>query len=59
MPSWIISLILAVGATAWSYNKLARTNGNANPMGNFWIASIVGVVVFLVMFSLMAMVLDV
>jgi hypothetical protein len=58
MPSWILALILAVGVTAWLYNLLARTNGNANPKGNFIIAAIAGFVLFLVVLSLLKWVLN-
>jgi hypothetical protein len=57
MPSWLLSLILAVGVTAWAYNKLAHANGNASPQSNFMLAAIGGVVVFLVIFSLLKLVL--
>lgn len=58
MPSWLLSLILAVGVTTWSYNKLARANGNASPQSNFMLAALGGFVVFLVVFSLLKLVLD-
>lgn len=58
MPSWLISLMLATGVTAWAYNKLARTNGNASPKSNFILAFVGGAVVFLVFLFLMELVLD-
>jgi hypothetical protein len=57
MPSWLISLILAIGVTAWAYNKLARTNGNASPGSNFALAAVGGAVIFFIMFSLLKLVL--
>jgi len=58
MPGWIVALILAIGATAWLYNKLAQTNGNADPKSNFIIAGIAGFVIFLVMLSVMKFVFN-
>ncbi|MDB5181997.1 MAG: hypothetical protein JWP13_760 [Candidatus Saccharibacteria bacterium] len=57
MPTWLLSLILAVGVTAWSYNKLARANGNASPQSNFALAALAGAIMFLVIFSLLKLVL--
>lgn len=56
MPTWLLSLILGVGVTAWAYNKLARTNGNANPGSNLAAAAGAGFVVFLVVLSLLKLV---
>lgn len=58
MPSWLLSLIFAIGVTAWAYNKLARANGNASPQSNMILALVGGGVVFLVVFSLMELVLN-
>jgi hypothetical protein len=57
MPSWLLSLFLAVGVTAWAYNKLAKSNGNASPQSNFMMAAGGGFVVFVVIFSLLELVL--
>jgi hypothetical protein len=58
MPSWIVALVLAIGVTAYVYNLLAKTNGNASPQSNLAIAGVAGFIVFLVMLSLMKMVLN-
>ncbi|HSH18323.1 MAG TPA: hypothetical protein VK978_02990 [Candidatus Saccharimonadales bacterium] len=58
MSSWMIALFLAIGVTAWSYNKLANTNGNYNPKGNLGMALLAGGIIFFVMFSLLTLVLD-
>jgi hypothetical protein len=58
MPSWLISLLLAIGVTTWAYNKLARANGNATPSSNLILAGVGGFVVFLVVFSLLKLVLN-
>lgn len=50
--------MLAVGVTAWSYNKLAHANGNYNSKGNLGMAAAAGAVVFFVLFTLMTIVLD-
>lgn len=50
--------MLAAGVTAWLYNKLAHTNGNAVPRNNLIAASIAGIVVFLFMWSLTSLVFD-
>lgn len=57
MPSWLISLLLAIGVTAWAYSKLARSNGNASPKSNFMVAAAGGIVIFLVAFTLLKVVL--
>jgi uncharacterized membrane protein YidH (DUF202 family) len=57
MPSWLLSLLLAIGVTAWAYNKLARANGNASPKSNFMVAAAGGAVVFFVVFTLLKLVL--
>lgn len=57
MPTWLLSLILAVGVTTWAYNKLAKENGNASPQSNFTLAAVAGAVVFIVIFSLLKLVL--
>jgi hypothetical protein len=54
----MISLMLAVGVSAWAYNKLAHANGNYNPKSNLGMAALAGAFVFFVMFTLMTMVLD-
>ncbi len=57
MPTWILSLLVALSVTTWSYTKLARLNGNAVPRNNFIAAAGLGLVSFLVVFSLAAMIL--
>jgi hypothetical protein len=58
MPAWIVALVLAIGVTAWVYNMLAKTNGNASPQSNMAVAGVAGFIIFLVMLSLMKMVLN-
>jgi uncharacterized membrane protein YidH (DUF202 family) len=58
MPSWIISLLLAIGVTTWAYTKLAKANGNAEPRSNFLLAAAGGAIVFIVVFTLLKLVLN-
>jgi hypothetical protein len=58
MPSWLLSLLVAIGVTTWAYNKLAKANGNASPQSNFLVAAAGGAVVFLIIFTLLKVVLD-
>lgn len=57
MPSWLLALLLAIGVTTWSYNKLARLNGNASPKSNAMLAGAAGLVIFLIVLSLLKLVL--
>lgn len=58
MPSWLIALFFSVGVTAWSYNKLAHHNGNANPRSNLITALVFGAIIFFIVFTLLNMVLN-
>jgi hypothetical protein len=58
MPSWVIALLLSIGVTAWSYNKLAHVNGNANPRNNLFLALFFGGIVFFIVFTFLNMILN-
>jgi hypothetical protein len=52
MSSWIVALILAIGAGAWTYNQSARRTGNqANR--DLTAGAAVGVFVFIIAFTLL------
>ncbi len=57
MSSWFITLIIAVGITAWVYGYLARNNGNANPGSNFALAAVAGTIFFIVVFTFLKFVI--
>jgi hypothetical protein len=55
----MIALFFAAGTAGWLYTVLVRSNGNAVPAQNYAGASIGGVVVFVLIFTLMKYVLGI
>ena len=52
MSAWVVSLILAIGAGAWTYNQSARRTGNL--ARNDLLAGVaIGMFVFIVIFTLL------
>ena len=58
MSNWVIAFLFGLGASAWIYAKLARSNGNATPSQNVAGAAIAGIIAFVFVFTLLEYVLN-
>ena len=59
MSSYVISIVLAIGAATYSWTKLVHSTGNADPKKILLSSGIVGVVGFLFLLSLFKLVLHI
>jgi hypothetical protein len=58
MTPWLISLFFAAGVSAFVYAKLTQANGNPDPKQNYIATGIVGLLVYIVFFTLIKFVLN-
>lgn len=54
----MISLVFAVGVTAWAYSKLSHANGNPDAHQNLGGAAVVGFMAFVFLFTIMKFVFN-
>jgi hypothetical protein len=59
MSSYVISIVLAIGAAAYAWTQLVHSTGNADPKKIFLSSGIVGVIAFLFLLSLLKLVLHI
>jgi len=52
MSAGIIALFVGLGGGAWVYNKLQRQSGSGNGQNSLIGAAVVGVILFIVVFTI-------
>ena len=52
MSGFLIALLAAISVGTWIYTKLVKSNGDVNLRNNIIGASVIGLIVFLVVFTL-------
>ncbi|MGZ6005239.1 MAG: hypothetical protein ACXWLH_03735 [Candidatus Saccharimonadales bacterium] len=57
MSTFMISLLIAVGSTAWIYNKFAKRTGGGNLKPAVIGAAVTGVILFIIVFLTLSAVL--
>jgi hypothetical protein len=59
MSSFVISLVVAIGAATYAWTKLVHGTGNADPKKIILSSGVIGVIVFLFLLSLLKLVLHI
>jgi hypothetical protein len=59
MSSFVISLVLAIGAATYAWTKLVHSTGNGDPKKIILSSGVIGVIVFLFILSLLKLVLHI
>lgn len=57
MSSFVVALLFGIGAGSFAWAQIARSTGNADPTKVTGSAAVVGLIVFLFLFSLFTWVL--
>ena len=56
MSEFFIALVFAIGSGTWVYTKLQRSSGGANSKNSFIGAAVVGLLGFIVVFTLIRLI---
>lgn len=59
MTDGVISLLFGVGVAGFAYSRLARQTGNPNPRSSLIMAGVVGVIAFIVLYTLLKLVFNI
>lgn len=59
MSAFVVSLLFAFGASGFIWTKIGHRTGNADPKSVLMTTAVVGVIVFVVFFTMMKFVLNI